>query len=154
MRERCVKSIGWLCEARPLWLLRHKWELCCKHPQEGSLRGKVSDVSIDELGECNTKSTNRRKGSPNYDWMIVIIKYVIVFLYVYFWKISRESHHMRGLNVLQMCLAMNMYGHLPSEVIQSVFNLSFMDQLDEEIDKCYSKVWLYLLSFYFHQTSF
>ena len=57
-----------------------------------------------------------------------------------FLQFSRESHHMRGLSVLQMCLAMNMYGHLPSEVIQSVFNLKFMDRLDEEIDNCYSKV--------------
>lgn len=50
-----------------------------------------------------------------------------------------ERHNLKGLSVLQMCLAMNMYGHLPSEVIQSVFNLKFMDQLDEEIKKCYSK---------------
>uniref|UniRef100_A0A0P4WJ92 RAP domain-containing protein n=1 Tax=Scylla olivacea TaxID=85551 RepID=A0A0P4WJ92_SCYOL len=51
----------------------------------------------------------------------------------------QENHHMRGLSILQMCLAMNMYGYLPTEIIRSVFNLKFMDQLDEEIENCYSK---------------
>lgn len=47
---------------------------------------------------------------------------------------------MRGLSILQMCLALNMFGHLPAKLIHDIFNITFLDQLDEEISGCYSKV--------------
>lgn len=51
----------------------------------------------------------------------------------------RESHQMRGLSILQVCLALSKFGHLPAKLIHDVFNLTFLDQLDEEISECYSK---------------
>nr|XP_053637145.1 FAST kinase domain-containing protein 1, mitochondrial-like isoform X2 [Cherax quadricarinatus] len=54
--------------------------------------------------------------------------------------LKRENLHMKGLNTLQMSLALNMYGHLTSNLIHDIFNITFLDQLDDEISECYSKL--------------
>lgn len=53
--------------------------------------------------------------------------------------ILNEGRRLKGLNILNMCLALNMYGHLTSKLIHNIFNVTFLDQLDEEISECYSK---------------
>ncbi|KAK4328674.1 hypothetical protein Pmani_000921 [Petrolisthes manimaculis] len=52
---------------------------------------------------------------------------------------SEDGPQMTSLSILQMCLSLNKFGHLPSKIIHHVFNLSFIDQLDEELSKCSSK---------------
>ncbi|KAK3871904.1 hypothetical protein Pcinc_022968 [Petrolisthes cinctipes] len=52
---------------------------------------------------------------------------------------SEDGPQMTSLCILQMCLSLNMFGHLPSNIIHHVFNLSFIDQLDEELSKCSAK---------------
>ncbi|XP_027212098.2 FAST kinase domain-containing protein 1, mitochondrial [Penaeus vannamei] len=53
--------------------------------------------------------------------------------------LEKGAHHLQGLNTLQVCLSLALYNHLSSEMIHNVFNIKFLDQLDEEIDACYSK---------------
>lgn len=59
----------------------------------------------------------------------------------------RDGPQMTSLSILQMCLSLNMFGHLPPNMIHHVFNLSFIDQLDEELSKCSSKVWTMMTSY-------
>ncbi|XP_042241937.1 FAST kinase domain-containing protein 1, mitochondrial-like [Homarus americanus] len=54
-------------------------------------------------------------------------------------SLSKDAHQLSGLNILQLCLGLNMYGQLSSKLIHNIFNLSFLDKLDEEISGCYSK---------------
>ncbi|XP_076041019.1 FAST kinase domain-containing protein 1, mitochondrial-like [Oratosquilla oratoria] len=55
-------------------------------------------------------------------------------------EIIVQSHgQLQGLNMLQACLSLCLYDALSPELIHKIFNLSFLDQLDEEISNCYSK---------------
>lgn len=46
---------------------------------------------------------------------------------------------MSGLKVIEACLALAFYKQLPAHLIDRVFNISFMQRLENEIESCYSK---------------
>ncbi|XP_066964462.1 FAST kinase domain-containing protein 1, mitochondrial [Macrobrachium rosenbergii] len=53
--------------------------------------------------------------------------------------LNQDRSSLSGLSILEMSLALCMYGYVNTEILQSIFNISFLDKLDEEISACYSK---------------
>ncbi|XP_068238071.1 FAST kinase domain-containing protein 1, mitochondrial [Palaemon carinicauda] len=53
--------------------------------------------------------------------------------------LNQDKSNLSGLSILEVSLALCMYGYLQSEALHSIFNISFLDKLDEEISACYSK---------------
>lgn len=46
---------------------------------------------------------------------------------------------MSGLAIVDACLALAYYKELPGPLIDRVFNISFIQRLEDEIEMCYSK---------------
>lgn len=46
---------------------------------------------------------------------------------------------MSGLAIVEGCLALAFYKELPGSLIDRVFNISFIQRLEDEIEMCYSK---------------
>lgn len=46
---------------------------------------------------------------------------------------------MSGLAIVEACLALAFYKELPGSLIDRVFNISFIQRLEDEIEMCYSK---------------
>lgn len=46
---------------------------------------------------------------------------------------------MSGLSIIQGCLALAFYRELPENLIERVFNIDFIQRLEDEIEMCYSK---------------
>lgn len=46
---------------------------------------------------------------------------------------------MSGLAIVEACLALAYYKELPGPLIDRVFNISFIQRLEDEIEMCYSK---------------
>jgi hypothetical protein len=54
--------------------------------------------------------------------------------------IIRDQERMTGLTLMYCALALCFFNKLPNSIIQSIFNVEFMDKLDKELQNCYSKV--------------
>lgn len=53
--------------------------------------------------------------------------------------INRDFNYMSGLAIVQACLALSFLKMLPSALINRVFNIEFIQRLEDEIKMCYSK---------------
>ncbi|XP_037052423.1 FAST kinase domain-containing protein 1, mitochondrial isoform X2 [Bradysia coprophila] len=54
-------------------------------------------------------------------------------------SINRDFDILSGLAVVEGCLALSFYKELPGPLIDRVFNISFIQRLEDEIEQCYSK---------------
>lgn len=54
--------------------------------------------------------------------------------------LCRDQERMTGLTLMYCALALCFFNKLPNSIIQSIFNVEFMDKLDKELQNCYSKV--------------
>lgn len=52
----------------------------------------------------------------------------------------RDFERLNGLSLIQCSLALNYFGYLPTEIINAVFTVRFLENLEEEITHCYQKV--------------
>ncbi|XP_044253945.1 FAST kinase domain-containing protein 1, mitochondrial isoform X2 [Tribolium madens] len=53
--------------------------------------------------------------------------------------IIRDQERMTGLSLIYTAVALCFFNKLPNSLIKSIFNEEFMDKLDSELEKCYSK---------------
>lgn len=53
--------------------------------------------------------------------------------------IHRDFEYMNGLSIVQACLALSFFKMLPETLINRVFNIDFIQRLEDEIKMCYSK---------------
>lgn len=51
----------------------------------------------------------------------------------------RDFNIMSGLAVVEGCLALAFYRELPGPLIDRVFNISFIQRVEDELEQCYSK---------------
>lgn len=53
--------------------------------------------------------------------------------------IHRDFNYMSGLSIVQACVALSFLKMLPLSLINRVFNIEFIQRLEDEIKMCYSK---------------
>lgn len=61
----------------------------------------------------------------------------------------RDKETMNSLCLLQICEGLCYFDYLPSNLLQHVFSIEFMEHLDKEILSCYARVFFLRFNQYF-----